>query len=188
MSRILLQLLNGPLLLLAATLLTGIQTSLFAQGFLAHFQPDVLVIFIIWIGIKRDLTEGGILTLILGQMAEIHSSGTRGTLMLTAMLLFLAVRLCAKLLSLPKQSSWILLTLALSVGSKLTLVTLIQVLALGAAPWKHTLIHMFPTSVMTALLALWAYQALDRFDFLTYKSEKARQSIEDELQIEGEGY
>jgi len=188
MTRILFQLLNAPLLVLIASVLTAIQTSLFAPGVLAPFQPDILLLFIIWVGIKRSLTEGGILTLIFGQIAEIHSSGTRGLLLLTFMALFLGVRLCSKLLSLPKQSSWILLTLFLAMGSKILLVSLVQLLALGAAPWKHMMIYLFPTSVSTAVLAIWAYQWLDRFDFLTYKSEKARQSIEDELQIEGEGY
>ena len=188
MTRILLQFLNAPILLLVAALLVGAQTSLFAPGLLSLFQPDILLLFIIWVGLKRDFTEGGILTLLLGEIAEVHSSGTRGILLLQSMVVFLIVRACAKLLALPKQSSWILLSLGLAVVSKLIIVILIQILGLGPAPWKHTFILLFPSSVTTSLLAILAFRWLDRFDFVTFKSEKAKQSIEDELQIEGEGY
>jgi cell shape-determining protein MreD len=188
MTRILLQFLNAPLLLLIAGLLVGAQTSLFAPAQLYVFQPDVLLLFLIWVGLKRDFTEGGILTLILGEIAEVHSSGTRGLLLIQSMTVFLIVRACARLLALPRQSSWILLTLGLAIFSKFLLVFLVQVLGLGPAPWRHTFILLFPSSVTTSLLALVGFRWLDRFDFLTFKSEKARQSVEDELQIEGEGY
>src|SRR4051812_18359453 len=119
MIRIVLRLLNSPALLLLSLVGVAIQTSLFASSPLNYIQPDILLILIVWCALKRDFTEGGVLTLILGNIAEIHSSSPQGVMLVSYMAIYLLVRLSSKLLVLPNISSLVLVTISVTVAWKL---------------------------------------------------------------------
>jgi hypothetical protein len=40
---------------------------------------------------------------------------------------------------------------------------------------------------MEGIAGIWIYRWLEKFDWLTYKSERAQQLLEEELTLEGEG-
>lgn len=186
MRRIFLRLLNAPGLVVLAAIGVALQTSLFAWKPASYFQPDFVLIFIMWCALKRNFFEGGVLTLIIADIAEIHSSAPQGLFLITYMIVFLAVRLAAKVLVIPGLSSWITLTLSLSVVSRL--VGLSVLLALGASlnQWRQTVLTLFPGAVMAGLCGSFMYRWLDKYDAVTFKHVR-EQVLETDLQVENAG-
>ena len=188
MIRLLLRVSNAPLLILLAVLGVAIQTSFFGWPPLSYLQPDIVMILIIWCALRRSFTEGGILTLILGNLCEIHSSSPQGAMMIVYMLIYLGVRAAVKVVVLPNRSALVMLTLVASIAWKLLMLGLMLALGAGQNSWQHVLIFIFPGAAVEAVAALWAYPGLDKFDWVTCKSPRAQQILEDELQLEGEGF
>jgi hypothetical protein len=184
MTKIILRLLNAPILLLIVVIGVALQTSLFNSYPFEYLQPDVVLVAVIWCALKREFTEGGILTLILADIAEIHSSSPAGLFMISYMLVYLGVRLANRLLVLPTFSSLITLTLCASVAWKLGNLAVLDMMGLSGNQWRHTLVLLLPGAVVQGVLAIWVFRWLERFDWLTFKNERARAQLEDELQLE----
>ncbi len=188
MTRIILRLLNGPLMVLLFCLGVAAQTSLFISFPLNWVQPDLLLLLVVWFSLKRDFTEGGVLTLILGGIAESHSSSPSGVLLLSYMTVYLGVRLASKLLVIPDFHSWIRLTLVSSAGWKIASLLVLAYLDKAAAQWQHTLVHLIPGALATGIVGLWIYPWLDRLDRLTHKNQQMEQRLSDDLRLlENEG-
>ncbi len=188
MNRILLRMANAPLLYLMACLLVSIQSSLFLSFPLNWIQPDLLLALVIWVALKRGFIEGGVLTLLLGHLLELHSSSPQGTFMVSTMAVFLLVRLAAQIMILPNFQSWIRLTLVASIASKGVGLLVLVVLEKAGLQWKHTLIHLLPGAVTSAVAGTWIYRALDRLDHLTHKDLRREQRLSDDFRLlESEG-
>lgn len=189
MTRILLKLLNGPFMILLTCFAVGVQSALFVSFPLNWIQPDLLVLLVIWFSLKRPFTEGGVLTLILGQIAEIHSSAPSGSLLVAYMTVYLGVRLTARLVVIPDFHSWIRLTLVSSAAWKGASLLVLAYLDKAEIQWRHTLVHLLPSAISTSLIGLWIYPALDRFDRWTHKNLKMEQRLSDDLKlVENEGF
>ncbi len=188
MIRLLLRASNAPILILLAAIGIAIQTSLFGWPPLSYFQPDIILMIVIWCALKRTFAEGGILTLLLGNIAEIHSSSPQGAMMLIYMLIYLGVRAAIQVIVLPNRSALVMFTLVASILWKGLMLGLMLALGATLSSWKHVLIFVFPGAAIEAAVAIWVYPGLDRFDWITFKSSRAQQILEDELQLEGEGF
>jgi cell shape-determining protein MreD len=181
MNRALLQALNAPLFLLMALVAVAIQSSLF-HGTLGNLiQPDFLILGVVWCGLRRPLIEGSILTLLLGEIAEIHSSAPQGILMLNYVGVFLLTRLSLKLFVVRGRRSWVLLAFIGALFWKVVFLCTLYLLDLSENQWRHTLTYLLPNAVSTGLISWWAMPWLERFDFWTWKSERVRQAIEGDL-------
>ncbi|HTL12503.1 MAG TPA: hypothetical protein VL588_08455, partial [Bdellovibrionota bacterium] len=73
MNKIILRHLNPAFLLILAVVGAAFQTSLFSFYPLLYLQPDLLLLLVVWCALRRKFFEGGILTLVLGDIAEVHS-------------------------------------------------------------------------------------------------------------------
>src|SRR4051812_35076628 len=109
MTRLLLRAFNGPALILLALIGISIQTSFFSFWILPYIRPDVVLLMVIWCALRRDFAEGGILTLIISNISEIHSAAPSGLFMISYMIVYLAVRLSARLFVIPDLSSFLLI-------------------------------------------------------------------------------
>jgi hypothetical protein len=187
MNRLVLRLLNAPALVLIGALGVAVQTSLFAVSPLTYFQPDILLLIVIWCALHRDFTEGGILTLILANVAEIHSAAPQGLFYISYMVVYLGVRGISHLLVLPENpSSLWLLTACASLAWKISNLTVLDLLGGSAHPWRVTAIYLIPGTFVQAVLGPWVYRRLALFDRKTFKDERAESQLDDELQL-GEG-
>jgi hypothetical protein len=186
MNRMILRALNTPLLLLMVMLGIALQTSLFYSYPLLYLQPDIVLLAVIWCGLRRTFLEGGILTLILGNIAEIHSGVPQGIFLTSYMIIYLAIRGFAQVALIPRLSTLILITLISSVAWKLLNLGMLHFLDLSANQWKHTIALIFPGAVMQGIIGVWVYRFLERYDWVTYKDPRARQMMEDELQLNDE--
>lgn len=187
MTRILLQFLNAPLFVLLALVGLAAQSSLFNSYPLIYLQPDLILIAVIWCGLERDFTEGGILTLIFSYVAELHSAAPQGLFFIVYMSLYLITRLTVRLLVIRNRASLVLLTMLASGLAKTISLLVLWQMGAGDAQWRHYFYYLFPGALAEGLVAIWAYRFLERFDWVTYKNARARQLLEDELLLEGEG-
>lgn len=187
MTRIFLRYFNAPGLILLAIAAIAVQTSLFNIYPFIYLQPDLILLFVLWVALKREFIEGGILTLILAQLAEIHSSAPAGMYFTTYMLIYLIVKGLARYIMIASLTSMLGLTLFASIFWKLSGLGLLHLLGLSDNQWRHTLALLLPGAVMEVVVATWVYRWLDRYDWKTFKDPRARQLLDDELLLGDEG-
>lgn len=165
----------------------ALQTSLFVSYPLLYLQPDVVLLAVLWCALKRSFIEGGILTLLFAEIAELHSGAPSGLFMIAYMGVYLGVRASSRVFVLRGLSSLVVLALAASIAWKLLNLGVLHLMGLARNQWRHTLALLFPGAVMAGATAIWVFRWLARFDWVTYKDERALQALEDELRLEGEG-
>lgn len=183
MTRILLRYVNAPALLLLVILGVALQTSLFASYPLMYLQPDVVLIVVVWCALRRGFFEGGLLTLIVAEIAESHSASTRGLFLITYMAIFLLVRLASRLFVIPSLASLVMVTILASIAWKLGTFGVLRLLGAEANQWRHTLVLLLPGAVVEGAAAIWIFRWLERFDLATYKNPRAQKALDDEYQI-----
>lgn len=187
MTRLILSFLNLPALLLIALIGIAVQGSLFYSYPFLYLQPDLVLLLVIWASLRRSFFEGGILTLLLGYFTEIHSSAPSGLFLSSYMSIFLLSRFFAKVLVVPDLSGMVAFAIFGSLTWKLVGLGILAYLDAAQGQWRHTISLMLPAAVIEGIFSIWIFRLLDRFDWVTYKHPKAKQSIEDELRLEGEG-
>ncbi|MFZ9596334.1 MAG: hypothetical protein ACO3A2_09685 [Bdellovibrionia bacterium] len=188
MTRMILRLLNTPLLIFIVILGIGVQSSLFSSSPLSFFQPDILLPTVIWCALRRGFEEGGVITLLIASLGEIHSATPQGVFLILYMVVFLCVRMASRLFVLQSLFSFGIATLFSSLGWKLINLLLLYLLGINSKPWQHTLTTI-PTQVaVEALFSLWIYRNLDRFDRMTFKNQRMEQIMDEAVQLNDEGF
>lgn len=188
MTRILLRALNSPVLLLLVLVGIAIQSSLFNSWPLYYLQPDFSLLVVIWCALRRGFEEGGILTLLIGEINEIHSAAPSGVHLICYMTVYLMVRLSSRVVVLPTLLTYAVMALLGSMVWKLSSLLVLTLLGAGANQWRHTITYLFFGAAAEAICSLWVYRWLDKLDWLTFKNLKADQALEDDFQLESEGF
>jgi hypothetical protein len=193
MNRILLRLFYYPGLILLTLIAIAIQTSLFSFWPLPYLQPDIVLLVVIWMALKRGFFGGGMVTLIISDFSELHSAAPQGMYFITYMTVFLCVRGLVRLIVIPNVHSLIMLTLFVSIFWKLQCLGILHLLGSGSNQWRHTLLYLFPGAVIEGLLSTWVYRGLDKYDWITFKAVRKEHAsytsdeYEDDLGFEGGG-
>jgi len=187
MNRTLLRLINAPAFVLLVALSVALQTTLFSSEWLHWFQPDLVLLGVFWVALRRSFTEGGILTLIFAHITEIHSGSPQGVLLLCYLGVFLCIRLLIRIIVLPRISSLVLASIVASIAWKTLHLGLLHLMGLSSHHWRHTVMQIFPSAIVTGLIARPVFQFLDHFDLLTQRGPRSRIVLEDELLLEGGG-
>ncbi len=183
MKRLMLQRLNGALLVLVALWASAIQSSLFGLWPISLLKPDVLLWAVVWCALRRPFIEGGILALVLSQVEELHSSEPSGLAFVTNMAVFLGTHFANRVLVIPTLRSYATVTAIGFVAKKIFALTLLSLLGayagstLGA--WKETVFWIVPRAAWEAFLGFWVFQGLEWFDLATFKSERSEVGLEE---------
>ncbi len=188
MTRIILRALNGPFLIFFIALGIAFQSSLFITWPFHYFQPDLVLLAVVWCALRREFEEGGILTLVMGEMTEIHSSSPSGLYLISYMAVYLMVRGSARLLVIPSLFSYAVLTLVSSIVWKLIGLIVLHLLGGSANQWKHTVSFLLIGAAIEAAFSLWVYRWLERLDWITFKNARAEHALDEELQLDSEGF
>jgi hypothetical protein len=184
MIRLLLRTSNTPALLLIAMIGVAIQTSLFSFWILNYIEPDVLFLLVIWCALRRPYVEGGILTLLIAEIAEVHSAAPSGMYMISYMTAYLALRGAARLLVISDLAFLRLLTLFASVFVKIIMMIVFGLMGGSRAQIQHMIIFIFPSAVMNGFLGQYLYAWLQKLDWVTFKNTRAERLLGDDLQLE----
>lgn len=184
MRNILFRFLNPPLFVLLVAAGVAVQSTLFNSYPLWYFQPDLVLIAVIWCALRRTLTEGGILVLIFGSIVETHSSAPSGFFLCVYMAIFLGIRVFSRFFVISQFASLLFVTMVSAVFWKILILAVLTPFGRATAQLYHFFITVLPFAGMEGLMGYWIYKALDAFDRTTTKSESSRQLIEDELLVE----
>ena len=184
MRSLLLRFLNAPFFVLIVAGAVAVQSTLFNSYPLWYFQPDLVLIAVIWCALRRTMTEGGILTLIFSTIVETHSSAPAGFFICVYMAIFIGIRAFSRFFVISQFASLLVVTMASAVFWKLLVLAVLATMDHLGAQLYHFFITILPFAAIEGIMGLWAYNALDRFDRATTKSENSRQLIEDELLVE----
>lgn len=187
MNRLLLSYLNAPFLMVLAMVAVALQGALFSFYPLDLFRPDFILFAVIWCAHRRNFIEGGILTLIFAEIAEIHSGSPRGYFAIVYMSAYLILYALTKYLMFSNRRSLVTLSAWSSVGTKLIGLIFLRVLGIADRQWENTLTYLLPGAMAQAALALVIFPALEKFDILTFKDPKVRERLQDELHLDEEG-
>lgn len=185
MNRLILRFLNLPSLVLLTAIAVAIQTSLFSSWPLSFFMPDAILLVVIWCALRRDFTEGGIITLIVSEIAELHSSVPSGIFLISYMALYLLLRAADKMFVLPTEFPMAKVTLSSSAFWKISTIVILTLMSSRRHLWEQMISSLVPGAVMASILGAWVYPALEKFDLATFKNASAENP--DEFQIENLG-
>ena len=187
MTRIILRALNGPGLILLAALGVAVQTSLFGRWPLSYFQPDVLLLLVLWCSFQRGFLEGGLLTFVFAEIAEIHSSVPQGNLFISYMLIYLLARGATRLFVIRELSSYVTVAVMASVAFKLISMLILDLLAPSVEVWRNTIYLLFLGAAVEGLAAYGAFRWLEQYDRRTHRT-KASGEGEEDFQLQSEGF
>ncbi|MEK6706752.1 MAG: rod shape-determining protein MreD [Bdellovibrionota bacterium] len=188
MTRLVLKTLNFPGLILLTAAALAVQSALFSPWPLRYLQPDAVAILCIWCAFRRNFTEGGILTLISGEMAEIHSSATQGVHLMGYMLVYVSVRAADRLFVLRTLKSYVIVSILAIFGLKLFNMLVGNMLGMPANPTKFALPLAMLRSIVQGGLGFWIYRWLEKLDHFTYRSAEAGRADDDELLLDGDAF
>lgn len=184
MIRPILRALNGPILVLIVAIGMALQSSLFYPWPLPYLQPDLALIAILWCAFYRSFEEGGILTLCIANMTEIHSAAPQGLFFITYMSIYLLIRGASRLMVLLEVRSFAFTAMISSILYK---VIDWSVLSLLGSPrqesWKNSIATSLLSAVVECISSIVLYKWLERFDWITYKSIQPEQALQEELQF-----
>jgi cell shape-determining protein MreD len=170
----------------------ALQSSLFSSWPFLYFQPDVTLLVVVWCALRRGFIEGGVLSLILAEICEIHSAAPQGLYLLTYILVYFAVRASARFLVVPTLFSYSVLALVSSMVFKLSGLIVLSLLGAGGNQWKHTFTFLLIGAAVEGGLSLFIFRSLDRFDWFTFKNARTEHSTDPdmggELQFNREGF
>ena len=183
MIRSILRALNGPILVLLVAIGMALQSSLFYPWPLPYFQPDLVLIAVLWCAFRRGFEEGGIITLLIANMSEIHSAAPQGLFLISYMAVYLIMRAASRHVVLPSVRSFAFTALLASLTWKFTSWGVLYVLGSAGAYWRHTLPSSLFGSVVESAFSILLYGWLERFDWITYKSVQSEQALQEEIQF-----
>ncbi len=161
------------------------QTSFFRYYPLHYLQPDILLVGVIWCALKRAFTEGGILTLVMAEITELHSGAPQGLFLALYLTVFLIVRISSRIFVVSNRIEITYLTLAAAILVKVLQPLLHSALAINNQNFGHFAIFLLLGSASTSLLGYGLYPFFAKLDWLTFKNRKAETMLADEVRIEG---
>ncbi len=177
---------NLPGLILIALTALALQGTLFNNASLAFFQPDMVLFLVLWVAMKRDFEEGGILTLIFGYLVEIKSGAPKGLFITNYMLIFLMGRFLYRNFQILNRRSLILVGIGASLFSRLDILFILYLLNKADNEWFHTLQLLAPTMIIHGALIPLVFRLLYKFDFWTLKNPEAEHRYERDFYLDEE--
>lgn len=178
--------LNFPGIIVLSFFLMTLQSTLFSTTPLTYFQPDGVLLVLLWISTRRTFGEGGTLALILGYCMELGSSAPRGLFMTHSMIFFLALHFLHHNLHILSKRALMVVGASIAVLSKLLILFLLFLMGKAANEWEHSLTFLLPTAVTHALLAPLFFRLLHRYDIWTMKNPNAEHQHEQDFFLDEE--
>ena len=182
----LLKALNIPGLILIALIALALQATLFSNTTIAFFQPDIIVLLVLWVAMKRDFGEGGVLTLVFGYLVELKSAAPRGLFLTNYMFLFMIARFLYKNFQVVNKRALVLIGISAALFSQLDILFILYLLNKADNQWFHTVQLLAPTAIVHGALIPFVFRGLYKFDFITLKNPEAEHRYERDFYLDEE--
>ena len=180
----LLKALNLPGLIFIALALLTLQSTLFNNKTLSFFQPDCIIFLVLWVSMKREFGEGGLLTLLFGYCVEVNSAAPQGLFLTNYMTLFLIGRFLYKNFHILNKRALVLVGIGTAILSRMNVLFILYLLNKADNQWFHTLQLLAPTAIIHGLLVIPVFLFLHRFDFWTLKNPDAEHRYERDFYLD----
>jgi cell shape-determining protein MreD len=182
----LLKALNVPGLILIALLMLTFQSTFFTNQTFAFFQPDAILFLVLWMAMKREFTEGGILTLVFGYCVELQSGAPQGLFLTNYMFIYLAMRFLYKNFQILNRRSLIMLGIGTAIFSRINILFILYLLNKADNQWFHTVQLLAPTAIIHGALIPFVFRFLHHFDMWTLKNPDAEHRYERDFYLDEE--
>lgn len=163
-----------------------IQSTLFNHPSIAFFQPDFLIFFTLWVAIRREFIEGGILTLLFGYLVELHSAAPQGFFLCVYMSMYLLARFLYQQFQISNNKVLALVGIGFSVFMRLITLFILFLLNRSNNVVHHTLQLLAPTIMSHGILIFITFKVLNRFDNWTLKNPDAERHHERNFHLDEE--
>lgn len=177
---------NAPVMVLLSLLLLTLQSTLFMHPWLRFFQPDLVLFLVLWVAIKRDFVEGGLLVLAFGYCVELFSGAPRGMFLLVFTLIFFATRMLNQNFQILSRQGILYLGVGASLVSKVLVLAVMAWVEKGENKWFHTLQMLAPTAIVHGALVGLFFRFFYRVDDFTLKNPDAEHRYESEFYLDEE--
>jgi hypothetical protein len=181
-----LKLLNIPGLVFFALVSMALQSTLFNSPTLAFFKPDVILFLVLWVAMKREMFEGGVLTLLFSYLIELKSGVPQGLFLIHYMFVFLTTRFLYGKFQVMNRRSLILIGTSAAVFSHLNLLFLMYLLNKSENLWFLTIQILAPTAIVHGALIPLVFKFLYHFDHWTFKNPEAEHRYERDFYLDEE--
>ena len=182
----LLKALNIPGLMILALIFLTLQSTLFTNKALAFFQPDVVLFLVLWVAMKRDFTEGGLLTLLFGYCVELQSAAPSGLFLCDYMFIFMLARFLYKNFHIINRRTLVLVGISAGLFSRINILFILYLVNKAENQWFHTIQLLAPTAIIHGLLIIPVFKFLHRFDMWTLKNPDAEHRFERDFYLDEE--
>jgi hypothetical protein len=81
-----------------------------------------------------------------------------------------------------------MLTIASSIAWKLIGLLILYLLGGSANQWRHTLAFLLLGAAVEGVFSIWIYKWFEKFDWLTFKHFKVERAMDEELDLDHEGF
>jgi rod shape-determining protein MreD len=182
----LLKLSNFPGMLLIALFALTFQSTLFNHPSIAFFQPDFILFFTIWVAVRREFIEGGILTLCFGYLTEALSAAPQGFYLCTYMVFYLLCRFLYQNFQITNKRVLAMVGFVFSGLMRLLVLFILFLMNRSENALHHTLQLLAPTVISHGLFIFVVFKILNRFDNWTLKNPDAERHHERNFQLDEE--
>ena len=127
------------------------------------------------------------MTLIIADIAEIHSAAPMGLYLFSYMFVYLLIRAMNRYLLIARLGSMINITFFATFVLQLTQLTMLRLLELKLGQWQWIIFSFAMGILVNGFLSIWVFKLLGRFDWISHKDARARQTADEEFQLGEEG-
>lgn len=159
--------LNVVALFVIALLICNLQTVLLKLPFFTWIGVDLILLLVAYLGLKRGLIEGTLITVVIGRIAEIHSGSPAGYVTSCYLVVFAVTVLTREFFIMESPFSIVVLGLVSGLTWKAAFLILAYRADIFENVWKTSLIVLIPHLVSQALLIRPMFNLLLKLDSLT---------------------
>lgn len=169
---------NIGVLIFCGLLFCTIQTVLLRATLLSIFGLDLVLLLTLYIGFKRGILEGSLLTIVISHIAEVHSGAPAGMLMSCYLIVFAATVLTREFFLMESGFSILLLGVSGGLLWKVTFLSLAYFMDLLPNLWKPTLLYMPPYLFTLGLCTRPLFSLMQKLDRWTRMEESSELGLE----------
>ncbi len=173
---------NFGIYLVLTLFIVIVQSTIFSYFPLNYIQPDLFLILVIFLGLRRDSIEGASLVMIGSIIMEMHSSAAPNFLFSLYLYAFVIAQCLSKMVIISDLPSAISVVAGLTILKKIGLLVLYGIYGLLSNSIKHFFIYLIPGIIIQVIITPACFAWFRQIDLKTYKDKHA----EDEYDINKE--
>ncbi len=178
MRRELFHSLNIGILVLCGLLFCTIQSVLLRTPLLSFLNLDLVLLMVLFLGLKRPILEGTLLVVVISHFAEVHSGSPAGMLMSCYLLVYAATVLTREFFLMESGFSIILLGVSGGLLWKLCFLTLAYFMEILPNVWKPSILYIPPYLVALGLFTRPVFSMLLKIDRSTGMEEISEMGLD----------